>query len=63
MTMTKYIYRGVEHEKTGAEGSSSANFAGVYRGSKYTNQQTKQSIQPKQKSGVYRGVRWGLKND
>ena len=60
--MTRYIYRGVEHDRS-TESSSSANFAGVYRGHKYTNQQTKQSIQPKQKSGIYRGVRWGLNND
>ncbi len=57
-----YIYRGVEHDRI-AQSSISANFAGVYRGSKYTNQQTKQSIQPKQKSGVYRGVRWDMKKD
>ena len=51
-----HIYRGVTHNVEADESKSKKAFVGVYRGQKYTAQQTQRP--QKSKTGTYRGISW-----
>ena len=51
-----HIYRGVAHKVEADESKSQKAFVGIYRGHKYTAQQSQPSL--KSKTGTYRGVSW-----
>ena len=51
-----HIYRGVAYNVEADESKSQKAFVGIYRGHKYTNQQSQRP--QKSKSGTYRGISW-----
>ena len=56
MSKMTHIYRGVAHKVEADESKSQKAFVGIYRGHKYTAQQSQPSL--KSKTGTYRGVSW-----
>ena len=56
MSKMTHIYRGVAYNVEADESKSQKAFVGVYRGQKYTAQQTQRP--QKSKTGTYRGISW-----